>query len=479
MQKRTGTLFGLVTLFTALSTFVQAASTSTAVNDKAVLGNGVNVVVPVLANDTLNSTTPVVVVVRGAKFGRVIPVPGATPDEFLFAYTAGPNFPGYDSFQYTIADQVGGAESAPATVTIFGPRFSFAGAHGAPIKDRDGKQVGYLRLDAMSSGAFSGKVEIGTKEYSLVGHLDRNGRFVGYARADDEKVVALSLSVIDKGGVSRITGTFGGRGEWTVSQEVGDLTTKGLARIAGRYTVELPASSTSIVDDSGNDNVQNEDEDGRRVPQGAGWMVIEVNKFGGAQLEGKTADGRSFSASAQIAGSDADPVLPFYIAWDASILSGTLSMGETVAGSLSWSLEKTDDELFPDGFAVTVPANGSRYIEPEDRDRVLRNSTNDGGRAELKIAGGGVPDFTRELRFSENDEVSVIEEGDDRVGLEVDRRHGIFKGTFHHPDDPKQRVSFSGVLLQNQGRGSGLFERDTKTGRVELTVTVSDNNEEN
>ena len=142
-------------------------------------------------------------------------------------------------------------------------------------------------------------------------------------------------------------------------------------------------------------------------------------------------------------------------------------------GDLSWTRDVSDEDRYPDGFDLTVNARGGRYVAPKDGRRALDNGTSDGDSAKLTISGGGVDDFTRDLRFSEGDDVTTVNQNGDTIDLKIDRASGTFKGKFRDPDDRETRVKFSGVLLQSEGRGVGFFGANTKTGRVEFKVDGS------
>jgi hypothetical protein len=49
--------------------------------------------------------------------------------------------------------------------------------------------------------------------------------------------------------------------------------------------------------------------------------------------------------------------------------------------------------------------------------------------------------------------------------MKIDRKNGLFRGWFDHPLDGDER-KFSGVLLQQQGIGRGVFTGMQQTGSV-------------
>lgn len=476
MQLRQGSLFGFAAFLLSFSAMAQTTVPIEAVDDQAVLRSNGRVTIPVLKND-VSGPGKMLNKIGKPKFGVAVRVPDPQHQshEAAILYIAGPEFSGYDTFQYSVTDDTGAVSSA--TVTVHGPQFALVGGPiGTNIVDPEGKPVGYFELEVRNAGAFTGSVRIGSAEYSLLGRLDHGGRYTGFARAEEDDDKNLPVSFIVTTGEDRrlLTATFGEDRHWTVSQEINSLTEEQLADLEGRYTVELPPPSGTVVDsDSDDSNGADTDSLGRDIPQGTGWMMIEVNDRGDARVKGKTGDGRSFSVKGQVMGNGDELVLSFYEAWGDSVLGGTLTMGNSVEGDLTWTRDVSDEDRYPDGFDLTVNARGGRYEAPKDGRRALDNGTSDGDSATLTISGGGVDEFTRELRFSEGDDVTTVNQNGDTIDLKIDRRSGTFTGKFRDPDDRETRVKFSGVLLQSEGRGVGFFEANTKTGRVEFEVDGS------
>lgn len=477
MQLRSGSLFGFAAFLISFSAIAQTTAVIEAVDDQAVLGIGGRVVIPALRND-VSGPGKMLKKIGKPKFGVAVSVPDPKHQshESAILYIAGPQFSGHDTFQYTIMDDTGAVSSA--TVTVHGPQFAIIGPIGTNIVDPAGKPVGYLELEVRSAGVFTGKVRIGTAEYSLLGNFDRSGRYIGFARSE-EKHERLPVSFIVTTETERalLSGTIGDDEIWTVSQEIGSLSAAQFEELDGRYTVELPAPSGTVADsNSGDGGGGGTDSNGRDIPQGSGWMMIEVNEHGEARLKGKTGDGRSFSVKGQVMGDAGSPVLSFYEAWGDSVLAGALRMGESIDGDLFWTRDVSDEDRYPDGFDLTVNARGGRYEAPKSGKRALDHESSDGGRATLTISGGGVDEFTRELRFTEGDKVTTLDQDGDAIDLEIDRENGTFKGKFRDPDDRETRVKFSGVLLQSEGRGVGFFEANTKTGSVKFEAKGTDDN---
>jgi hypothetical protein len=418
--------------------------------DRVTLPGHRTVEIPVLSNDHDPDRDPLAILSAAHGSRGTTAISGNA-----ILYTPNSNFGGFDTFTYTVSDGLGG--TASATVTIG----QLPGTHGSVVMDRKGQPVGYLRLDALTSGAFTGKIQIERKYYTLMGSFGPDGRFQGEARDEDGDALAVDIRIIQEGETATLFAELG-NGLYEAAQSARTLTAAGLTDRAGRYTLELPALGGST----------DSDRISATVPTGHGWASIKIDEDGSARIRGKTGDGRGFSASAVLGGGDDAPVLPIYASPDDGLLSGTLSFGDTISGELAWERDASDATFYPDGFQVKVNASGARYVPPEKGKHALTSSAGGGRNGTITISEGRTPGFTRELRFSKRDNVEVLEEGLDRLEIEVDRKSGMFKGKFRLLDDLGRRTKFSGVLLQNEGRGSGVFRGNHKSGRVELSISA-------
>ncbi|MGV3531852.1 MAG: Ig-like domain-containing protein [Chthoniobacteraceae bacterium] len=373
-------------------------------------------------------------------------------------YSPGPAFLGHDQFEYVVTDSNG--ETSRATVTVSGLGFALFGPHGLLLEDAAGTPAGYLRLDVARGGTFTGSLKMDGRSYALMGRFDSQGKFLGYARSSSG-VVPVGLEISQEGGVTRIRAKLA-NGQLGADEATSTHTIASMAELAGRYTIELPAGSAAVPDDD-EEEEENEDNDSSEE-LGIGWAIMEIDNWGDVDIEGETADRQKFSASGVLSGSPAGAVVSFYAQQKNGVLSGTLTLGEKVTGDLQWQRKDGNDE------AVTVSANGGRWFEPEEGRRALATDEDDAGRMTISISGGNVPDFERELRISEDVRVTVLEEGSDSLDMKIDRDNGTFKGKFRQLDDLDRRCEIRGGLLQNERRGSGVFEGDGKPGRVEISL---------
>jgi hypothetical protein len=266
----------------------------------------------------------------------------------------------------------------------------------------------------------------------------------------------VGLEITQENGVTRLRATLA-NGRLVAAEATSTQTIASMAELAGRYTMELPAGSGTTVEEDGTAS-----SDGL----GTGWAIMEIDKWGDVDIEGETGDRQKFSASGVLSGSPTGAVVSFYAEQKDGVLTGTLSLAEKVTGDLRW---------LHDGEEDAVSASGGRWVEPKEDDRrSMASEGDDAGRMTISLSGGNVPEFERELRISEDDRVTVIDEGSDSLNMKIDRDNGTFKGKFRQLDDLDRRCEFRGVLLQGEGRGSGVFEGHDKPGRVEISLASPD-----
>ena len=84
----------------------------------------------------------------------------------------------------------------------------------------------------------------------------------------------------------------------------------------------------------------------------------------------------------------------------------------------------------------------------------------------LSFSGGNLEDgITNDLAISANNRVLNL--SPNKLGLTLTPSSGTFRGTVVSPDGGRP-IPFSGVILQNQGAGSGYFLLSGQSGRVDL-----------
>jgi hypothetical protein len=458
---------------TATATVSIVNNAPNAVDDSFAVPRNSQILLNVLANDTDEDKPQLRITAIPAKIeGGTLRLVGKQGHQQIL-FTPDGSFDGLTQFKYTVTDFYG--KTATALVDLLSAQALITRSIGIALKDASGKIAGYLRIESLPNGAFTARIEVGAKKYRLIGSFDASGRFTGVAHDEDGGFLPLTVGVgLDANGAATISANLGA-GQYTSEQALATIGAGALADLEGRYTVELPPGSgtTTTTGDTTTTTTDGSTTTTVSGPEGTGWMTIKVDENGDASMKGKTGDGRSFSARGVVGGSDDAPDLTIFATPHSGTLAGTLKFGETISGSLQWTRGQTDADFYPDGFDLPLSATGGRYERPDDGRRVLATDTTDAGRGTLTVSGGNVDGFTRQLRFSEDDKVEVLDKGLEDSGLKIRRKDGTFSGGFSDPDDDGHHIKFTGVLIQSTGGGSGVFQGRDKAGTVKLSITTS------
>ncbi len=373
-------------------------------------------------------------------------------------YTPKSDAAGPDTFTYTVTDDfLAAPASATATVTIKSPGLAAQGLHSAEIKDEHGNIVGQLRLLGTEGGAVSGKVELFGKSFPLLGMLDADGNMhISVPRPGDN---ALSMDLaFDQGATSSLKATINdGNTNFSAAAPLAAISASRREELQGRYTVQIPGAGGT----------------GNSLPQGTGYVRLDVQASGDVSILGRLGDGQKFRARGVLGGLDDTAAVNVWLAPKDARVSGTFTFSKgaspTVTGSLDWlHPTRSGAELFPDGFITTVTASGGLYTAPEKGARALKG----GDDATLTFTNGNLPAaITHTLDLNSRDKVEILNPSGDGVTMKIDRGAGIFSGKFVHPVDGSTQV-FNGVLLQQQGLGRGVFRGQDQTGTVEFKLVA-------
>ncbi|MDB6150178.1 MAG: hypothetical protein JWQ44_1626 [Chthoniobacter sp.] len=446
-----------------IQTFTTANLAPVATADVFSLANIQPITLDVLKNDRDGDSDPIKLVsVTDPEHGTAL----IRGDKVV--YTPDSTFRGRDTFEYGIEDDFGG--SATGVVTIRSPRASLSGMHGGLLKDEKGRDVGYLQINALPGGAFTGTLKIGNETYGFQGMLTADGKYRGSVFVDGE-MISFSLNTTQTDLGTNIIADFG-NGRWMSDASFTDAEVARRAELAGRYTVQLPGGGTSA--DSGTDAVDPDQPDAepgetQLLPEGTGWAAIKIREDGSAKIKGRLPDGSSFSTRGLlVAGADGAQVI-FYDEVDDSRVVASFTLGASVSGNLRIDRDKSSNELFPKGFDVNVAVTGAAYVPSEEGITGSGESED----ATITFSGGGYSGtYSRTIRVDENGKVKVPEPNSELLRVKIDRESGRFQ-TKLKLDDSGKRLKGSGVLVQGSGlNGAGLFKGPTQTGKITLSLGV-------
>lgn len=212
------------------------------------------------------------------------------------------------------------------------------------------------------------------------------------------------------------------------------------------------------------------------IPQGNGFIVVQVRPNGIARLQGLLADGTQILLSTHLGSPGVAPVhlslyrnqgylngmVEFYSGPEPADLTDNFVLGE-----LSWSRPPgARGGDYPDGFATVLEAVGAAYFPPQRGYRVL-----DLGDGDIHIPvtinfheEAAPPLLTSgNVIIAKNNAASVTPQNpNDLIRLNFNATRGTFQGRLRRSEPPPQRAAaFQGILLpamdSEPARGFGFF----------------------
>jgi hypothetical protein len=322
------------------------------------------------------------------------------------------------------------------------PFTSVAGTYQGLFYDTTGpahKSSGFLSATLSSAGAFSAKIVLAGQKLSLSGQFSAGGSFSNNIVRKGLTPVSAQLNLdLANGG---ITGQLSD-GTW-IAQLIASKTLTSPGATAGKYTLVIPGGTDGVAE-----------------PGGEGYGTIVVSSTGGIALKGALADGSKIAQKANLL---VTGQWPFYVplySGGGSIFGWLTVTNGVIDGTLDWfKPAQPGGKLYPAGFAHGAQAVGSVYRFTNGVP-VLDFST-----GQLWLANGNLAgSFTNEITL---DSASKITSTNATLKVTVSTSTGSIKGSVANPAGGKP-ISFTGVVLQQQGFGSGFFVGTNQTGRVFL-----------
>ena len=195
-------------------------------------------------------------------------------------------------------------------------------------------------------------------------------------------------------------------------------------------------------------------------PTGNGFGTINIKSSGAVDIAGTLADKLAFSQGTVLCDDGTFPV--FDTLYNAKgMLQGwiglTNSPAADVTGDVFWvKPDFAGRTFYPAGFTNDVPVAGSRYVKT----RPVLNWTN----GVVIFSGGKLSaPFTNAIVLDGNGK--VVNASDNKLSLNIQSGSGRFDGSVTEPITG-ERISFMGVVLQNENGGWGFFPDAPLSGQV-------------
>jgi hypothetical protein len=313
---------------------------------------------------------------------------------------------------------------------------------------------GFITFTLNANGTFSGKLEMGSTNYTFTG--TRTNAFDAPGAADatakhGRDTLAVHLQLVDSADSTtpQVTG-YVSNANW-VAQIQGNLnpkwTSKNPSPYEGRYTMILTNSATN----SG--------------PDGDSYGSFTVSKLGQLVIAGKLADSYAFSQSVPVAENGHWPFYT-YVAGGKDELFGWIDFSLSLVNEVTieqtnifWSKEPSAKaHYYPAGFSTntfevitstnTVPGKDSSGLSLVDP---------------IVILSGGGLSLTNAVLYNGNVKYSTT-----NLVLNINKTTGVFTGHIKLAQ-PGPAVQLDGVVLQDENEAFGFFlGADGSAGSVTL-----------
>jgi hypothetical protein len=308
---------------------------------------------------------------------------------------------------------------------------------------------GTFMLRSTTKGTYSGSLQVGASRYSFSGRFNSEGRGSYNIPRRWREPLWLEFQVTPED-PDIIYGTISD-GTWTADLYADRSVFDGRNNVSpdwGQYTMITQPGEISAD-----------------YPGGYGYATITIDKTGRLRCAGSLADGTKFSQSTTVSKNGHWPLfVPVYrgqgslFGW----LKFNTSEGEDLTGEVTWIKPEAPWDLrYPDGFAVIVGCQGSRYARPPRGTPILDLTT-----ASIEFAGGGLDRaITNQIVLDSNNRIANF--SGNRLSLSFSTTDGTFSGRVQHPVTWAW-LPFRGVVLRNSNTAHGYFLNWAEAGYVWL-----------
>ncbi|MGO8677401.1 MAG: choice-of-anchor tandem repeat GloVer-containing protein [Limisphaerales bacterium] len=375
----------------------------------------------------------------------------ATPVKGWTRWSADINLaPGTNLFQAYAVSTVGHASLTNTAYFVPSPFAQVAGTYNGLFYDTNKvtlTNAGFFSVQVTYLGKFSGSLQMAGAHESFSGPLDATGMGQATVPMGKSQPLSFGLQLDLTQGTDHITGSVSNQA-W-VAELAGDLAvfnaSTNIAPQQGLYTFVIPGAGATPQ------------------PAGDGWGTVKVDAAGNIHLSGALADGTTLAQTVPVSPSGQ---WPLYVSPSGGegLLLGWLAFpsgsDQGFGGDVTWlKAALSTAKYYPNGVALQTSVLGSPYAAP-GRGTNLFNTTN----LLVILSGGGLGQSITNLITLDSSN-RVVNQSPNKLSLSFSTALGSFSGSVAAPGVSKP-ISFEGVVLQNQGVGSGFFLSSGQSGRV-------------
>ena len=360
-------------------------------------------------------------------------------------------------FQVQVRAARGGSTSSPVSFPLVVKALSpgLVGTFGGLIQ-RDAASNrglgGFLSLTTTSNGSYtlrasttssSGAARAGAVAYSVKGRLEAAAPQISTTVGGLD--LQLSLNA-ETGEMTGVLGTAGVNG-WRAGYHA---TFRPAESLAGYYSAALRLADVG-------------DRGAVTVPQGTGFLTMNVGSNGGLTVLGRTADGQAFSSAAFL-GSQGQFWLYTGLYRGGGSLQGEMNLteepqvpflGNVIRGDLTWRKPAVNERAYPAGFGPLNLGVEGAYLAPASRGHVVLGLP-ETGVVSLRFSEGEIhtsltnPDldviWTETRKFL----LPSALENAGRVSLNLNPATGALSGQFSLVDGTftRNKVAFKGQVIR-------------------------------
>jgi hypothetical protein len=373
------------------------------------------------------------------------------------AYTAGPNFPGSETFTITTTDGYDQTTSTVRVATSEWYRASCFGNFESFLVTDTNRPAGTISVSLRPDGTFTGKLTNFGAPYSFKGNIsaqpdDWPSGNVEIERFDNLPFVLSVFVNPDPSGSESLGLVF------SINDDQG----------YSLYGAWAGQSSPPPPDQIGQTNMIIPAEVGANPserPQGTGFGVMKVARKGAVRWIGRSGDNQPFSVGAKYNASRSVNVFARVSRSSSERIYGTLrSEGQSW---LQWYKPERPSGAYSSGFISNLQPVASRFEPYGSAETMFDTATEVAPTLEFKAYDhSGAVVASQSLQPGEK--LDSGKETPGRVKLKINRKTGLFAGEISKSTTNPKREKVSGIILPNARMGSGVWRKSGSDAKVFL-----------